>query len=78
MTMLGPWDVCAVAENAAARQYWSLLRVGGDEPGKCLGRWRRMVTLSQLIVMIVSDKRRTSELHPTEGCLCVYLYRRRR
>lgn len=38
MTMLGPYDVCAVAENAAARQYWSLLRVGGDEPEKGLAR----------------------------------------
>lgn len=67
MTMLGPGDVCAVAENAAARQYWSLLRVG-DEPEKGLARWRRMVSLGQLIV---SNKRRTSEPHPTEGCLCV-------
>lgn len=28
-----PWDVCAVAENAAARQSWSLRVVGGGEVG---------------------------------------------
>lgn len=58
--------------NAAARQTWSLLRVG-DEPEKGLARkqLRWMVNLGQ---MVVNDKRRASEPHPAEGCLCVHWY----
>lgn len=72
--MLVPWAVCAVAENAVARQSWPLLRVR-DELEKGLAQWKQlrwMVNLGQRVVMIVNNKSRTSEALPTEGCLCVH------
>lgn len=46
--------------NAAARQSWSLLRVG-DEPEKGLAR--------KQLRWMVNDKLWASEPHPAEGCL---------